>query len=184
MGDELGKFKRTRGGGVRVSFDETEAAIIRGLLDELMELLDEEDSPPIESDPLAAQLGIGTATKAPDDPVLARLFPDGYSGDDEASSDFRRYTEHGLREGKRASARTVLATLDVVGRSQRLTPDQAQAWLTTLNDLRLAIGTRLGVTEDWDHDISELAADDPRRYPYAVYDHLTYLQETLVQALM
>ena len=45
----------------------------------------------------------------PDDPVLERLLPDGYSEDEEgaedANADFRRYTERGLRDGKVANAR-------------------------------------------------------------------------------
>ena len=40
----------------------------------------------------------------PDDPVLARLFPDAYEDDGEAAGEFRRYTEMGLRDGKREAA--------------------------------------------------------------------------------
>ena len=166
------------------SFDDVDVSVLRSLLGELLELL-EGDAPEDERDPLAAALGIGTATRASDDPVLARLFPDGYRDDEEAASEFRRYTEVGLREGKVANARTALATLEQApARRLPLDDAQAQAWLTTLNDLRLSIGTRIGVTEDWGEDFEALPDEDPRRYAYAVYDHLTFLQESLVQALM
>ena len=36
----------------------------------------------------------------PDDPALARLLPDAYADDDEASAEFRRFTERTLRETK------------------------------------------------------------------------------------
>ena len=139
---------------------------------------------PGPADPLFAELGIGTSVKPPQDPALARLLPDGYRDDPEAAADFRRYTEVGLRAAKRASARTALATLAVVGRRQLLTAEQAQAWLRTLNDLRLALGTRLGVGESWEEEADALPEGDPRYYGYAVYDHLTWLQESLVQSLL
>ena len=45
------------------------------------------------------------------------------------------------------------------------------------------LGERLGITEDWDELIESLEEDDPRLGLFWVYDRLTYLQETLVQAL-
>jgi hypothetical protein len=64
-----------------------------------------------------------------------------------------------------------------------LTSEQAEAWLRALNDTRLVLGERLGVTEDWDEVVASLVEDDPRLPLFWVYDRLTYLQETLVQAL-
>jgi hypothetical protein len=177
------RFRAARGGRVSVTFDEAAAALLGELLTQLLDLLDEGEEGTAQ-DPLDAAVGIGTATRAPEDPALARLLPDGYREDPEAAADFRRYTEPGLREAKRAAARTALETLAHVGARQTLTEHQAQAWLRALNDLRLALGTRLEVTEDWDHRLAGLAEDDPRYYAHAVYDHLTWLQETLVQALL
>jgi len=45
------------------------------------------------------------------------------------------------------------------------------------------LGERLGVTEDLEELIDSLGEDDPRLGLLWVYDRLTYLQETLVQAL-
>jgi hypothetical protein len=178
------RFARGRHGGVTVRLDEIETALLRQIADEMLALLDEgADTPAADEDPLAAAVGIGTATSAPDDPALARLLPDAYADDPEAAAEFRRYTETGLRERKRAAARTLLATLGEPGRKVHLDAEQAQAWLGALNDARLTLGTRLGVTEDLDELFEDMDDADPRMYGFAVYDHLTYLQEALVQAL-
>jgi len=41
----------------------------------------------------------------------------------------------------------------------------------------------LGITEDYEHEFSELDPEDPREAYLHVYDWLTFLQETLVRAL-
>ncbi len=137
-----------------------------------------------EDDPLARAVGIGTATEAPEDPALARLFPDGYTDDPEASADFRRYTEPGLRIGQAAAAgHRAGDSLGEEPHRMLLDAEEAQAWLGALNDIRLVLGERLGVTEDLEELIAALGEDDPRLALLWVYDRLTYLQETLVQAL-
>ena len=177
----VAQFRRARKGGVSVTFGQAETRILRHILGEMLELLGPEEAP--SDDPLAAALGIGTSTAPPSDPALARLFPDGYTDDPEASADFRRYTETGLRDAKRAAARTALATIGGPGQRQVLNIEQAQAWLRALNDTRLVLGQRLGVTEDFDELIASIEEDDPRLGMFWVYDRLTYLQESLVRAL-
>lgn len=131
----------------------------------------------------AALLGLSDSTALPEDPVLARLLPDAYPDDAAAAGDFRRYTENDLRSGKVAAAHTVLATLPEAGGQIRLSTDDAQAWLRALNDVRLALGVRLSITEDFQERMARLDPDDPRSAYFWVYDWLTYLQETLVRAL-
>ena len=177
----VAQFRRARKGGVSVTFGQAETRILRHVLLEMLTLLGPEDAP--SDDPLAAALGIGTSTEPPSDPALARLFPDGYSDDPEASADFRRYTEPTLREVKRAAARTALETIGEPGHRQVLDLEQAQAWLRALNDTRFVLGERLGVTEEIERLIDSLEEDDPRLGLFWVYDRLTYLQETLVRAL-
>lgn len=174
-------FRRARKGGVVATFSADEARVFRHVLVEMVELLGPDDS--VEEDPLAAAVGIGTSTTTPADPALARLFPDGYTDDPEASADFRRYTEPSLRSAKREALRTALATLDEAGERIALTPEQAEAWLRALNDTRLVLGERLGVTEELEELVEQLEDGDPRLGLFWVYDRLTYLQETLVQAL-
>jgi hypothetical protein len=173
-------FKRSRK-GVTMQLADEEARVIRHVLREMLELL--ASTEPVQEDPLAAAVGIGTATSAPDDSALARLFPDGYTDDPDAAADFRRYTEPGLRDAKRAAAQTALATLSQPSEKRVLTAEESDAWLRALNDVRLVLGERLGITEDWDRLLSLLADDDPRMPLFWVYDRLTYLQESLVRAL-
>jgi hypothetical protein len=175
-------FKKARSGALSVTFDATEARLLRHVFTEMLELLGD-PAGDVEDDPLAAAVGIGTATEAPDDPALARLFPDGYTDDAEASADFRRYTEPGLRAQKRAALQTALSMLGEGGHRVQVSTDEAEAWLRALNDTRLVLGQRLDVTEDWDEVVESLTPEDPRLPMFWVYDRLTYLEESLVQAL-
>lgn len=175
------RFAKGRGGAVRVVADEAELALLGRVARDLLTLLGGEPEP--DADPLAALVGLGASDAAPpDDPALGRLLPDAYSGDDpEASREFRRYTEADLRAGKRAHARAFLATLDA-GPQLVLTRDEADAWLGTLNDLRLVLGTRLEVTEDDDLDDAG-DPDDPRATALHVYGWLGAQQEMLLGCL-
>ena len=174
-------FRRARRGDVAATFAVDEHRVLRHLVVEMLELLPADDA--ADTDPLAAAVGIGTSTEAPADPALARLFPDGYTDDKEASADFRRYTEPALRSAKRARLETVLATLGDEPGKVVLDPGQAEEWLGALNDTRLVLGARLGVTEDLEELVGSMSDDDPRLGLLWVYDRLTYLQETLVQAV-
>lgn len=176
------RFRRTRG-GVAATFDADEAGLLSQLIDQLLELLDEGDPMAGEDDPLARSVGIGADASRPDDPALARLFPDAYS-DEEEAGEFRRYTEAGLREHKRADAQAAQASLAQAGQKQTLSPELAQSWLRTLNDLRLTIGTRLEVTEEMDEQTFESWDEtDPRKPIFAVYSWLGWLQEMLVRSV-
>ena len=115
--------------------------------------------------------------------MLARLFPDGYQEDPAAAKEFRRYTEAGLHDTKRANAETVMKALSDQGGELRLEHDEAQIWLKALNDLRLALGTRLEISEESYARYEDLDWDDPRFGMFAAYDWLTMLQDTLVRAL-
>src|SRR3954470_6964565 len=175
------RFKRKLMGDVTLTLDEVDARLLKHVFGEMLELLGPDES--VEDDPLAAAVGIGTATKPPEDSALARLFPDGYTDDPEASADFRRYTEPGLREAKREAARVALATIGEPGVARVLSAEESEAWLRALNDTRLVLGERLDITEDWDEYVESLADDDPRLMSYMVYERLTFLQEMLVSSL-
>jgi hypothetical protein len=107
------------------------------------------------------------------DPGLSRLFPAAYPDDDAAQADWEQLARPALEEGKIGALRRVEATVG----EDRLGEEDAGAWLTALNDLRLVLGTRLGVTE-------ESYRDDVEQHPgLAVYTWLTWLQSELVEAL-
>ncbi|MEU4578063.1 DUF2017 domain-containing protein [Nonomuraea sp. ATR24] len=169
-------FSAGRGGKVVATFEAGEVALLRSLVSMVLGLVAPGET---SDDPLERALGIGGGV-APSDPVLARLFPSAYE-DAQDASEFRRYTEATLRDGKRADAQTLLDTAEP-GRGE-LTPEQAQAWLRALNDVRLTLGTKLGVTEEIHEEIEKMSEDDPRYPAFVTYDWLTYLQDSLVRAL-
>jgi hypothetical protein len=134
---------------VRARLDGQERAVLAHLFVEVYELLD--DGSTTDPDPLAALVGIGTSVDLPDDPALARLLPDAHKDDPEASSEFRRYTEQGLRQRKRAALETARLTLGRDG-AVLLGESESQAWLTALTDVRLVLAERVGLRTEDDHE--------------------------------
>ncbi|MUL40111.1 DUF2017 domain-containing protein [Streptomonospora sp. PA3] len=171
------------GGGVAIDLDPDDAEILRAMAGLVLELVD----PPPEKDEFERIVGIGTSTEKPDDPVLARLFPDAYSGDEaDSSADFRRYTEDGLRLHKRENARSLMEALPASGGGRvELDLGTAHAWMKSLNDVRLALGTRLGIDEETQeaYQRGEAAVPEADATAMHLYDWLGVLQESLVQAL-
>lgn len=151
---ERRRIERTRGGDIRLRLPRDERALLRSLPAQLRRLL----------------------VEAPDDPSLERLFPPAYD-DAEDEAEYRRLMGDELTEGRRRALRVIEETLD----QDRLTKEQAEAWLTALNDLRLVLGTRLGVTEEM--LLERLRPDDLNAFEISLYGYLSWLQEQLVDAL-
>lgn len=171
----MGKPFKFRKGELVARLSGQERRVLMFVCDDLTQLLSD---PEPESDvpQWARDLGLGDmgeARSTPDDPVVARLLPDAYE-DPEKAGEFRRLTEAGLRARKLAHIEVVREQL---GDERIVLTDDAQAWLAFLADARLAIGTRLGVTED--DDMTPGA--DPE---YNLYLYLGYLQQSLVEELM
>ena len=147
-------FSRARDGGVELTLSRDERTLLAGLAAELR-----------------AQLDGDTA-----DPSLRRLFPPAY--EDETQDDaYRELARDSLLDGRRAALELVAETVD----RDRLSAEEADAWLRGLNDLRLVLGTRLDVQEDT--FASDLRPDDPNAPALAVYAWLSWQQEQLVDAL-
>jgi hypothetical protein len=140
-------------GEVRIRLADGERRVLHDLFTEVHDLL-EDPAPPSDDDPLAELVGIGTAVRPPDDPALARLLPDAHKDDPQASADFRRYTESGLRARKRQGLELALRTLDR-GTLLRLNGAEAGAWLVALTDVRLVLAERIGLRTDDDHAVLE-----------------------------
>ncbi|MFI7338461.1 DUF2017 domain-containing protein [Streptomyces sp. NPDC050085] len=197
-----GHFEPIPGGGAAVALDDVEISIIRSLAVQLLELIGPGPGGELSDDPLAELFAEGPS-EPPSDAVLRRLLPDAYGGPgtpgDEAtraeqeaySSEFRRFTENDLRAGKREDALAVIRTLDALssagdgGAVLKLSQDESVQWMRALNDLRLAIGTRLDITDEEDTDLLyRLPDEDPRKPMVMAYLWLGGLQETLVETLM
>jgi hypothetical protein len=179
-------FRSTRGGGARAYLAPTEASLLRSLVGQVITLVAPDGPRPGQPDDLLAwdaELTQQDQPQTPDDPVLARLLPDGYRDDPDAAGEFRKYTESSLRSAKQQAAQEMLDTLPEAGGRIQLTHDQAHAWLKALNDVRLALGVRLNVTEEFEQQWGRLRADDPQWAAYEVYAWLGAVQESLVQAL-
>jgi hypothetical protein len=170
-------------GGAVAFFEQPQAGVIRSLVGQVAELISADAEAGGEAGNLEAELGLSSHAQVPDDPVLARLLPDAYSDDSEAAAEFRRYTEETLRSGKVASAQIVLASLPPGGGEVRLTEPECQQWLRALNDVRLALSVRLGITDENDDLTEHLEVDDPRSAYVWVYQWLAYLQDSLLDAL-
>lgn len=179
-------FERTDDGGFSVTFDDMERGLITSLATQLLDLVTPPNSATTD-DPLAAIVGnMAEPVAAPDDVALARLFPDAYRDDPESAQDFRRFTEHDLRLEKCARARSVqdsIVTNDEGDATFVVDEESALIWLGFLNDVRLILGTRLGITEDWQEGLESMSVSDPRIGLFHLYDWLTYIQETLIQSL-
>jgi hypothetical protein len=98
------------------------------------------------------------------DAVRRRLNPDSRPDDPAASERFRDMVRGDLDDARRRNLSVVEATLD----ARTIDDAQADAWLHVLNDLRLVLGTRLGVTQDDEHDdLDPEAPDGPAKVVYA-----------------
>jgi hypothetical protein len=124
---------------------------------------------------LAAELR-GGLDSAPDDPSLRRLFPSAYD-DEQDEQAYRELMGGALLDGRREALDVLTETVG----SDLLTANEADSWLRALNDLRLALGTRLDVQED--SLLDGLDPNDPASSGLAVYAYLSWLQEQLVEAL-
>jgi hypothetical protein len=182
-------FRSTRA-GVQVNLDDQEREILVHLLGQLDDLLDDGRSPG-EVDPLEALIGMradGAPPPAPpEDPAVARLLPDGSRDDPEASAEYRRLTEYGLRSRKREGARTAAAALNrpapVV-----LTQPEALSLLKAFTDVRLVLGERLELKTDEDAEALHQrlwAGEEAESWlaTASIYEVLTSWQEHLVSAV-
>ena len=180
-------FRPTRGGGARAVLAPAEASLLRSLVGQVITLIAPDGPPPR---PARRPAGLGRARGQPGragrprkTPCWPGCCPTGTATTPTAAKEFRKYTESGLRSVKQQAAQEMLDTLPETGGRIQLTHDQAHAWLKALNDVRLALGVRLGVTEEFEEQWGRLRADDPQWAAYEVYAWLGAVQESLVQAL-
>ena len=173
-------FQRTATGRVVLRVDDVERGLLMSVARQVMDLVQPAEASP-DQDPLAAQLGwVDGDVGISDDPAVARLLPDAYDDPDDAR-DFRRFTENDLRQAKMQHAMTVVEEIERSGEKVAVT--STDSWLGLLNDARIAIGTRIQISEDNHEELAGLPDGDPRSGLFHVYDWLTFLQESLVRCM-
>jgi hypothetical protein len=174
---------------LRSEMDAHEAEVLRALVGSVLELLTgRAESAPHDELQALTGLRVGNAV-APTDPALARLLPDFHRPDPDspdvaradANGALRSLHEPEIIDAKLAAGAIVLKTVPAHGGRIVLTPEQADAWLAALNDVRLALGAKLRIDEDTPE---RLDADDPRAPHLDVYNWLTWMQDSLLQAML
>ena len=111
-----------------------------------------------------------------DSPLLTRLFPPPYGDDEERNEGYAALAVPELMEHRHSSLATLRGTLQ----ADRLTEEQLMAWMRAVNDMRLVLGTLLGV----DDDGAAPEVPDDMAETYAVYEYLGYLLEMIVEPLL
>jgi len=147
------RIKRLEAGRYRVTIPEPEQDLLRTLVPQLRDLL------------------------TTDDPSLTRLFPTAYPGDPERDAGYHAMVRDELLERRFAALDALERTIE----GGEVDEETLSAWMRSLNDLRLVLGTRLDVSED-DHP-GDLDADDPLAPAWAIYHYLGALQGMVVEAL-
>jgi hypothetical protein len=194
---------RRKGDHFVAKFDEMERGVVAGLMEQTREIVaPPETAAPAPTgdafDDIVAGLGVSVAADdqepledpANRDPALERLLPTAHRGDEGVAAEFRRLTEHDLRDRKAANLATAIEALrGASGDRLELTREQAQAVLVALTDTRLVLGERLGLRTDddalvLDERIATLDPDDPAVYAASFYDFLTWMQESLTTAML
>ena len=193
----MAKAFRRKGDRFVARLDPVEREVVLGLMEQTREFI-----APVVAEPtgdaftdLVATMGMprlddGDDTGEPVDPALGRLLPSGHREDAEVAAEFRRMTEHGLRERKTLNLTTAIDALTAAeGDKVTLDAEQAQATVVALTDVRLLLGERLDLRTDEDADaleerLNQADDTDPFLHLAAYYDFLTWLQESLAQALM
>ncbi|MFC4603313.1 DUF2017 domain-containing protein [Rhodococcus kronopolitis] len=176
---------------IRSELDAREASVLRSLVTSVLSLLQDRAASAPQDD-LAELTGLRTGNStAPTDDALARLLPDflkpDAAGGERATPGanvngaLRSLHEPEIIDAKLAAGSVILQTVPAEGGKVVLTPEQADAWLSGLNDVRLVLGATLKIDADTP---DELDPDDPRAPHLDVYHWLTWIQDSLVQVLV
>jgi len=187
---------RRKGERLVASFDAEEIMIVTHVLRLTRDFVAPER--PETGDPfldLVAGLGDEVDPTEPSDPALRRLLPSASRDDEEQAAEFRRLTEHGLRQRKAATLSTAIAALEAAEPPRlELDLDQGRALAVALTDARLILGERLGLRTDEDserlHEELEAALsgqselDPALAQKMAYYDFLSWVQESVTTAMM
>ncbi|GAA2850398.1 DUF2017 domain-containing protein [Paenarthrobacter ilicis] len=171
--------------GITGYLEPAERDLLRGLVDDVVSML--EPGVRENEDPLAALIGLDMDVQQPTDRALLRLLPNVMKDDDDGSLEFRQLTERSVRERKIGALKATALGLD--SNDLVLSLEEATRWSTALNDIRLVLSERLDIRDEADaehvHSMQDWSrAEDVESYLALVYNFTTWLQESLVQAMM
>ena len=195
---------RRKGQRYVAKFDEMERGVVAGLLEQTREHRraagrgraagGQPGTRSTTSSPASRSAPRTTSTSAEEladrDPALERLLPTAHRGDEKVAAEFRRLTEHDLRDRKAANLTVAIEALrGTEGDQLELTRQQADAVVVALTDARLVLGERLGLKTDedalaLDELVATLDPEDPVVYAASFYDFLTWMQESLTTAML
>jgi hypothetical protein len=138
----------------------------------------------------------GPGERPDGDPALARLFPPMSVSDPDLAAEMRGLTVDEVRRSKLANLAVVARTLATGAETVLVRRGEELQWLAALTDVRLVLGSRLGIDDDADsrrvHDLAVASArdesgsggDDERLVALAsLYAGLTWWQESLLLAV-
>ena len=150
------KITTSYGGGVDVDLPRDLRELLASLAKQLTELI---------NDPEAAR-----------DPGVVRLFPPASVDDPLEALGFEQLMGEALRAGKLEAAAVLRATAEAT----HLSGEETLAWMRSLNDIRLVIGSRLDIQDD--SDVEAMFADPLLEQAAVVYVALSELVEMLARA--
>jgi hypothetical protein len=151
--------ERQRDGSYAVHLSEPEQLLVKSLLAQLRTLIRTE-----------------TAGEVTEGSGVRRLFPTAYPQREDLEAEYQGMVRDDLVAKRLAAIDEVEATITL----PIVDDEQLTTWLTTFNDLRLVLGTRLDVSEDDDPYVDP---DDPNAAALVAYGYLGELLESTVIAL-
>lgn len=146
--------KRRSDGTFEIRFDDDVRDLLRSIPPQLRELV----------------------TDGKDSPAARRLFPPAYTDEPELEAEYQRYMASDLVDRRVAALESMERTID----AERLDEEELTAWLATVHDFRVALGTALDITEE---TFEQLDPNDPQLPSLARYEFLTFIEYEMVEAL-
>jgi Domain of unknown function (DUF2017) len=138
-------------GGYRVNLGRAEQRLVMEALDELRVML------------------------ANQDPATRRLFPTAYVDDAALDAEYQKMVGDDLLQGQLEALDLVERTID----GQTIDRDELEGWMRAINGVRLALGTRLDVSEEG----VVIDPDDPNAHLLFMYEVMGVLLGAMLQAL-
>jgi len=142
-----------RDGTYAISFSDNERNLIQMLVPQLRELVESRD------------------------PMAWRLFPNPHEDDPLLALQYEEMIGDDLLDKRRASIDTLERTMN----AKVLSEEELLAWMTSVNDLRLVLGTRLDLTEE--SELEDFQDDEGSEGLFIAYVMLGMMLENIVSAL-